>query len=556
MERLAIYLRLSQEDEGIGSAHKERNETKVSYHAPENMESNSISNQRKQIYEYIQHDPELCKYERVEFCDDGYSGTNMERPGIQKLIAEAGRKRIQCIIVKDISRFSRDYIETGTYLNQVFPFLGIRFIALNDHYDSKRHRGDTIGLDTAFQTLLYDLYSKDISVKVKVSVGKKCADGEFAFGQLPFGYQKSDQEKNAVIVNETEAGAVRNIFSLAMQGESCAQIARWLNSEKIPTVMQMRKKFSKGWEGKVQAWSSKAVRNILDNRFYLGEMVYGKTAVESVGSRRKRKLPKEEWKIIPNHHEALVTPEIFEQVASRQGNCTKRGREKHPLTGALYCGGCGYAMNYKPLRGKNCYRRFECGKHALLKIPECCTCIRADLLEEMVLLMLNRELMLRGDTIRQGRALALFRANEVERLKKSLSGCQQEKKQLQEEKDMLYEKYAMGECEGTFYRARADELAGRISGVEEKESGIAIKLVQLSKEDKKAENDMKQIIRHAYMERLTQEVVDVFVNRVKVFNGKRVEVEWKFGSNGCGSKKILSAAENEEFEDFEECLQE
>ena len=529
MERLAIYLRLSQEDEGMGDDSEMINERKGSCHTPENQESNSISNQRKQIYEYIQRDPELCRYERAEFCDDGYSGTNMERPGIQKLLDEAREKRIQCIIVKDMSRFSRDYIETGTYLNQVFPFLGIRFIALNDHYDSKGHRGDTFGLDTAFQTLLYDLYSKDISVKVKASVGRKCADGEFAFGQVPFGYKKSDKGKNTVIVNKTEAGVVQNIFSLAMQGKACAQIARWLNEEKIPTVMQMRKKFSKGWEGKVQAWSSKAVRNILNNRFYLGEMVYGKTAVESVGSRRRTKLPKEEWKIIPNHHEALVTPEIFEQVSSRQGNCTKPKREKHPLTGVLYCGGCGYAMNYKPLQGKNRYRRFECGKHALLQIPECCTCISADLLEEMVLLMLNQELMLYGDTIKQGRALALFRINEMECLKKGLSECRQEKKQLQEEKDMLYEKYAMGKWERTFYRMQADELAGKILGLSKKESEMDVKLAQLEEEDKRAEDDMKQIIRHAYMERLTQEVVNAFVKRVRVFKGKRVEVEWKFG---------------------------
>ena len=117
MEYLALYLRLSLEDEG------------------DKAESNSIGNQRKQILEYIQCDPELGNYDRKEFCDDGYSGTNMDRPGMQALLKEVRENRITCIIVKDMSRFSRDYIEMGTYLNQIFPFIGVRFIALNDHYD-------------------------------------------------------------------------------------------------------------------------------------------------------------------------------------------------------------------------------------------------------------------------------------------------------------------------------------------------------------------------------------------------------------------------------------
>lgn len=196
MERLALYLRLSLEDAG------------------EKDESNSIGSQRKQIQEYIHHDSELCKYEVEEFCDDGCSGTSMERPGMQKLLEEVKAGRIQCIIVKDMSRFSRDYIEMGTYLNQIFPFMGVRFIALNDRYDNKEHPGSTIEIDTAFQTLLYDLYSKDISVKLKASFETKCANGEYVFGQVPFGYQKSTEVKNTVVVNEEEAQLVRRIFFL------------------------------------------------------------------------------------------------------------------------------------------------------------------------------------------------------------------------------------------------------------------------------------------------------------------------------------------------------
>ena len=342
MKRLALYLRLSLEDEG------------------EKDESNSISNQRKLIYEYIHHDSELSGYEAVEFSDDGFSGANMNRPGMQKLLKEVKANNIRCIIVKDMSRFSRDYIEMGTYLNQIFPFMGIRFIAINDHYDSREHHGSTIEIDTAFQTLLYDLYSRDVSVKVKASIENKCAKGEYVFGQVPFGYEKSKEIKNAVIVNKKEAEIVRYIFSLAVQGKTSTQIARQLYEENVPTITQMRNPEKKYTDGKVHSWSVTAIRKILNNRFYLGEMAYGKSVRKSVGSQNGIAVPKEDWKVIRNHHEALISEEIYEQVSSfRLDYSTKRNREKHPLTGKLYCGGCGYSMIYKPLHEKNRYRRFE-----------------------------------------------------------------------------------------------------------------------------------------------------------------------------------------------------
>lgn len=516
MNRLALYLRLSLEDEG------------------EKDESNSISNQRKLIYEYIHHDSELSGYEAVEFSDDGFSGTNMNRPGMQKLLKEVKANNIRCIIVKDMSRFSRDYIEMGTYLNQIFPFMGIRFIAINDHYDSREHHGNTIEIDTAFQTLLYDLYSKDVSVKVKASIENKCAKGEYVFGQVPFGYEKSKEEKNAVIVNEREAEIVRYIFSLAVQGKTSVQIARQLFEENVPTITQIRKPEKKYTDGKVRSWSATSIRRILNNRFYLGEMAYGKSVCKSVGSQKTRALLKEDWKIIRNHHEALISEEIYDQVSSFRADCsTKRNREKHPLTGKLYCGGCGYSMIYKPLHEKNHYRRFECRKHALLQIPDCCTYMNADLLEETVLMMLNKELMLRGNAMKQKESLSLFQRAGIQSLKKKLGECRQEQKQIRAEKDNLYEQYALKAISSEEYQKRSNELTERLSSLSVKESDTAGKLSGLESEYQKAEADMKQIIRYSHIEELTQEVVDTFIRRVYAYKDKRIEIEWNF-SMDCG----------------------
>ncbi|MCM1162257.1 MAG: recombinase family protein [Roseburia sp.] len=510
MEQLALYLRLSAEDEDGKD------------------ESNSIGNQRKQIYEYIHHDSELHRYEAEEFCDDGYSGTSMERPGMQKLLKKVKAGRIKCIIVKDMSRFSRDYIEMGTYLNQIFPFMGVRFIAINDQYDSQEHPGSTIEIDTAFQTLLYDLYSKDLSVKVKTSFANKCANGEYVFGQVPFGYKKSVEMKNTVVVNEEEACVVRHIFSLAMQGKNSTQIARQLYKEEVPTILQMRRPQKQPEDGRIHTWSNQAVRNILNNRFYLGEMVYGKSLREFVGSKGSIAVPRDEWKVIPNHHEALVTQEVFEQVASFKGKRPMATRKKHPLIGKLVCGGCRYSMHYKPLTEKNRCRRFECRKYSLLEIPECCTSIRAVFLEETVLMMLNKELMQRGNTIKQSKSLSSFQKEGIQTLKKKLELYKQESKKIQEQKDILYEKYALGEIEEAIYRRSAVELTEQYTSLSVKSDKASAKLAELESEYQKAEKDMKQIIQYSHIEVLTQEVVDTFIKKIYVYKGKRAEIEWNF----------------------------
>lgn len=527
MDRLAMYLRLSLEDKKMDIEEAAVEQTDLS--SGEKTESSSIGSQRKQILEYIRRDPELAKYEILEFCDDGFSGTDMDRPGMEKLLQEVKASKIRCIIVKDMSRFSRDYIEMGTYLNQIFPFMGIRFIALNDHYDSREHQGSTIEIDTAFQTLLYDLYSKDISVKVKSSIENKCANGEYVFGQPPFGYEKSREIKNMVVVNEREAEIVRYIFSLAIEGKSSTQIAKQLYEEQIPAIAQIRKPDRETSDKKIYTWSSQTIRRILNNRFYLGEMAYGKTIRKSVGSRSGSAVPREEWKVIPGCHEALISEEIFEQVSAfRPGYSTKRNREKHPLTGKLYCGGCGYSLNYKPIQEKNKHRYFECRKHALLQIPECCTYMNADLLEETVLLMLNKELMLRGNAMRQKDNLYSFQKAGIRALEKRLENYGAEKRRLRAEKDTLYESYALMELSLAEYQERAGELEERLSLLSDAETEAAKRLHWLEDEYQKAEADMRQIIRYSHIEKLTEEVADVFIKRIYVYKGRKIEIEWNF----------------------------
>ena len=513
--RAAIYLRISQEDaepEMSGRGQKE---------------SNSISSQRKYLLEYINRDSKLADSEVIEFCDDGFTGTNMERPAMQEMLKQVKQNRIGCILVKDMSRFSRDYIEMGTYLSQIFPFMGVDFIAINDGYDSREHDGATITLDTAFQTLLYDLYSKDVSVKVKASFDSKCAGGEYVFGQVPLGYEKSREVKNAVIVNEREAEIVRYIFSLAIEGMGTTQIVKRLHAEQIPTASQLRYPDRKPIKDN-HTWSMNAVRGILDNRFYLGEMAYGKTTRKSVGSKNRVAVPQSDWKVIENHHEPLVTQDVFARAAKVvPGHSTKRKREKHPLTGKIYCGGCGYSLKYKPKREKF-PRYFWCSQHAILQIPECCTYFNAAILEETVLTLLNKELMRRGDLLRQRGDLEQFQKKALDVLVRKAKEYKKQYHDMQKEKDSLYENYADGQMDAHGYRSRADQLAVQMEKLLSKIKVTEAEYDKVEEETNKDKQNMRQIIRYSHLEELTQEVADVFIKRVTVYKGKRVEIEWNF----------------------------
>lgn len=271
------------------------------------------------------------------------------------------------------------------------------------------------------------------------------------------------------------------------------------------------------------------VRKILDNRFYLGEMAYGKSKRKSVGSKSEVKLPKCEWKVIENHHEPLVTPELFScAMLKNPGHSTKRKREKHPLTGKIYCGGCGYSLNYKPKGKGNKPRFFWCRKHSMLQNPDCCTYFNAAILEEMVLTSIIRELMRRGDAMEQRDAMEQYQQETLEGLSKRSMEYKKQYRDIQREKDYLYEIYATGGITAEEYRSRADSLAGQLEELEGKIAAIEADENQMREEFHKSKEDMKQIIRYAHMNELTQEAVDVFIRKVTVCKGKRVEIEWNF----------------------------
>ena len=339
---LISYLRVSLEDENTG-------------------ESESISNQRDLIGCYLKQHPEFTAYKVMEVVDDGHSGTNFDRPGIKRVLELVRQRKVAAILVKDLSRFGRNYKEVGSYLEQVFPFLGVRFISVNDGYDSNEYIGSTGGLDIACKALVHDLYSRDISRKVKSSRYARLRRGDYFCSVAPYGYVKSSEDKHRLVIDPPAAKVVRRIFDMTLAGFCTTEIARTLNLEDVPSpLIYMRQKYP----GKKIAaledgfWNNFVVLSILYEERYTGKAISGMRPNLRVGSKQRRKTKREDWIIVPDCFEAIVSENEFQEARRCIDHLEKRKMTAPPhlFYKKLHCAGCGRAMR----RSNTTVRYFYC----------------------------------------------------------------------------------------------------------------------------------------------------------------------------------------------------
>jgi len=507
---VAMYLRLSKEDEVLKD------------------ESNSIGSQRFLIKKYILKHFDEYSVELREFRDDGYSGTNFDRPGIKELLEEVKKSGINVIIVKDFSRFSRDYIELGSYMEQIFPFLGIRFISVNDHYDSENYKGTVAELDTNFRSLLYDLYSKDLSVKVKSSLEIKKEKGLYISSQFPFGYKKDEEDCHKPVIKEEEAEVVRRIFDFAMQGMNSTQIARIFNAEKVKTPVQF--KLDSGENIKVPKakqliWDGTYVYSILHNPFYAGDVVYDKFERKEVGGKPCRK-PISEWKVYRDHHTPIIDRETFDALQKPKRKCERAvGREKHPLVGAVRCGCCGKSLTLRK-NVRNPY--FECEKRYSTGYEDCVKEINVMFLEQLVLYMLQQEMVRMGDYQK-------MKESYIEKIKGKCDYvvCQKQQlitasKDLENARKTYYEKYVFSGRKAEYYLEQINDIAAQKKALESQIETLQQKEIEYQEKMISSENDVEKLLHYAGFTTVTGELIDSFVEEIVVYDEKRVEIAWKF----------------------------
>ena len=343
--RVAMYLRLSQDDEKYDKDFK--------------AESNSISNQRLQIQDYIDknEEMELAK----EYVDDGYSGINFERPAFKEMMEDVITGSINCIVVKDLSRFGRDYIDSGRYLQRVFPSLDIRFIALNDNYDSFTASETEKNLVIPFKNFINDNYCRDTSAKVRSVCKVKRKQGQFISNYAPYGYEKDKEDKHKIVIDKEVEYVVRKIFSMKLEGYSSYSIAKHLNDNGIPSPMEHKKakgiRYKTGFCTKAVAkWDTPAVNRILINEIYIGTLQQGKR--EKINYKLDKVVSKDrsDWIEIEDNHEAIIDPHDFE-IVQKLLKCDIKAKtvgEKADLfSGLLFCKDCNAQMTKKvDKRGK------------------------------------------------------------------------------------------------------------------------------------------------------------------------------------------------------------
>ncbi|CAL7880338.1 Recombinase [Fusobacterium necrophorum subsp. funduliforme] len=342
MNRIAIYLRLSEED------YKKTDE------------SVSISNQRDYIRSYIENEDSLKNSEIEEYIDDGYSATNTNRPAFLRLVDDIKGGKVGTIVVKDMSRFSRDYILLGDYLSNILPFLKIRFIAINDNYDSLKEQGNGLDTDTQFKTLYYDLFSKELSEKVRSSVKQIKSQGKNTNWAAPFGYIKDPKDKYHIIIDEKVAFIVKEAFDLILKGYSCTQVANIFNKKGYITRSERKEElklsdysrnFITGSKVKKRAWTSICISQITRNELYTGDYVYNKYKETRISGRKRTLLPEEEWKVIPNTHKAIISREVFDKVKKikEKRNFGEYAGKKNCsiFSDKIFCKECGRHMSFR-----------------------------------------------------------------------------------------------------------------------------------------------------------------------------------------------------------------
>ncbi len=511
---VAGYYRLSVEDDGIDT------------------ESNSILSQRTLVQKYITDHKEFAEYGFCEFYDDGYSGTTMDRPGMQELLAGIENNIIQCVIVKDISRFSRDYIELGTYMEHIFPFMRVRFIAITDHYDSNDYIG-TVGIDIAFKSLLSDFYCKDVSDKVKSSLEARKKQGKYATGSVSFGYMKNKDNPQELLVVQEEAEVIKYIFSLSIAGNNLIEICKTLNDEGVKTPLEYKnsrkKQYRKELEQKHKYWQPSVVRTILTNETYTGSMVYNKTKQAGVGSKKKILKPRSEWKVFPRHHTAIIDKETFDRVQDKFLHNKEKGRIPflHPLKGKVYCAYCNrclrvaklskgrlslYCANRKLESGGQCIQesiRNEWLKSVILKEIQ----LQLGQLVDMDIIMKETEAGYKSIKIKEKILLA--------KLEHGAEKCIQEKA-------YNLEKYHKGIITKEELFERRYRIMEQIEEIRKKQEELEERLCGCIEEVQNKQKGYKKLSVYYGFDALSTEMIEAFISRIVVDNQKNIDIFWTF----------------------------
>lgn len=520
MYRMAAYCRLSKDD-------------------GENKISESIENQLKMIREYVSKSSDL---EITDvYIDDGYSGLYFaNRPEFQRMMEDIYKGKIQGVITKDISRLGREHIETSNYIERVFPSLGVRYIAILDGVDSVHHSNEELA---QFKTLFNDMYSRDISKKIRGALSAQKKRGYSMSGFAPYGYVKDPDDKHHFLVDEEAAKVVRRIFNMSLEGYSRDSIARKLNQDGVMTPSEYKRKvlglkYSNAKEKTgAKGWAYPTIDVILRNRVYTGAMVQHKSEKISYKVEKIHYIPEEQQYVVEGMHEAIINKETFEQV---QENMKKRARtpgfhsevrKVNPYAGILICGDCGYN-----LQRVTCRDGYECGTYHRKGNTICFShFIKKDTLDTIVKNEIQRQAHLALKESDKDEILkAADRRNEVQRRCEEadlqIERLQKELEVIQKYKKKTYENYVDGVLDKEEYLMYKTEY-------EKHDQEIRTKIQQMEQErdcfgktEELYENWIEKFIKYGTLSEVTREIVIELIDKIVVNGNNSIDIVFKYQS--------------------------
>lgn len=510
---LACYIRLSHADDDLGV---------------NQYESCSISNQRELIHKYLASHPEFSKWRIHEFVDDGYSGTTENRPEFQRMIRMIRQGQIRCIIVKDFSRFARNYITMGDYLEQIFPCLGVRFISINDGYDSSITTQISDTMTMVLKSILNGYYSRDLSAKMVSFNTQRMKNGEFV-GTPCFGYVLNP-ERTHFVIDPDAAKIVRKIFDLALSGKPRSEIVTLLNEEGLPTPAEYNRQRGYGKSQMVTShplWDHVKVSKILREIAYTGTLIMRKRVPVAPCSKHKRIAEPSEQYIRENAHEAIISKEEFERIQElmpKRKGWNRENQKTYPLKGIARCGICGKVMAFRasPKPGV-----LQCPESVLAHSICSPTLFPLADLEKTILQCLQPLIKITLQMERKySRKQTMERSNKCQ---ESIAELKQKKKRLQIQKTQSYEEYISGNMTlekylslKSTYSANGQELDMQLANLEKQE--ISLSYASMPSDTQQAIEYAKQ---YTNSEILTREMVQSFIDKILIFD-THIEIQWKF----------------------------
>jgi len=521
--KVAIYLRLSKEDDDLSCSSGAKSE------------SNSISNQRKLIYDFMKSHPELDLYD--EYKDDGKSGSNFDRAEFQRMMKDIEAGKVNCVVVKDQSRFGRDYIDVGKYKEKIFPKLGVRFITINEGYDSL---SATSSDDLAFtiNSFVYDFYIRDISTKIRTNLTAKKQNGEYAGAFVAYGYVKDSNDKSKLVVDPFAADVVKDIFRWKIEGLSPQNIAVRLNGLGIPSPAEYKKLSGSNYKTSFQTsskavWSHVSVRRILKNEIYLGVMIQGKRTTPNYKTKTVVTKAESEWLRVEGTHEAIISVRDFELVQEllRDDTHCRAGDVTVPVyAGRIYCGDCGATavrktVSYAGRRyvyyvcNANKHDKTVCSRHS----------IREDILGQVIYQTVRHQIDLLLDV---DKALRQFENLSWEKHKlKQLDASIEIQEEVVRKNNTLrlgiYEDLRAGLLDRSEYESLKKELAERIA-----EATAAIEKLNKEKREildgvSKQQSWIEQFRQYENVTELTRSMVIHLIERINIFEDSNIEIVFR-----------------------------